>query len=311
MTKIVKPGIGRKFSRDEGFWFIFNTLKEISGFRGNIIDTINYVEQKLIFRTIEAGNGISVDVVQTGQYQPDGVTPYTKLVISNTAQEGVNIKVNGIPIGTGPATTINFEGNVSAIQTSPGNIKITIDQNVSGSDFNISYNNSQINTNSIQNINFQGTGVSVVETSSGFVDVIINQTNTVQIYENNIPLSGNPFTTINFIATSGVVTQSSGGIVNINLLQNAGFNNIENFIFTYSGFIITSGIYTLSGYFGAYTPNPSNIIIHINGLALEYDSNPLNSDYDISGNNLILNIQNIGYPIDNGDRIQAYYWFNN
>ncbi len=314
MTKIVKPGVGRKFSRDEGFWFILNTLKESSGFRANIIDTINYIEQKLIFRTIEAGNGISVNIVNTGQLQPDGITPYTKLIISNTLQEGVNIEVNGIPIGTGPATTINFEGNISALQESPGNIKITV-ENVSvsslGTDFSVSYLGTQINTSSIQNINFQGNGVVVTETSAGYIDVTINQNNSIYVTENGIPVSSGPFSVLNFLAVSGSITHTSGNIIDINLLSNAGFNDIENFISVHTGPTIVSGTFTISGYFGSLSPNPKNVIVHINGLALEYNTNPFLSDFIVSGNNLTLNISNIGYPLDNGDNIQTYYWLIN
>lgn len=306
MANIIKPGPGRKFSRDEGFWFILNTLKESSGFRANIIDTINYVEQKLIFRTIESGEGISINIVDTGQLQPDGITPYTKLVISNTLQEGVNVEVNGTPIGTQPATTINFEGKFSATQIFPGNIKLTLEG--IDSDFSVSYFGTQVNTSSIQNINFQGTGVVVTETSAGYIDVTINQSNSIQVLENGNPVFSNPFTTLNFIATSGTITHTSGSIVDINLLNNAGFNNIENYFTIHTGSTVTSGAVVISGYFGSLNPDPKNIIIHINGLALEYDTNPVISDFSVSGNNLILNIDNIGYPLDFGDRIQAYYW---
>ncbi|MEM4260720.1 MAG: hypothetical protein QXG00_05780 [Candidatus Woesearchaeota archaeon] len=309
MTKIIKPGVGRKFSRDEGFWFILNTLKESSGFRANIVDTINYVEQKLIFRTIEAGEGISIDIVNTGQLQPDGVTPYTKLIITNTMQEGVNVEVNGFPVGTQPATTINFEGNFSAVQTSPGNIKLTLES--IAPEFSISYLGSKINTSSVQNINFQGTGVVVTETSAGYVDITINQSNSIQVFENGVPVSSNPFSILNFIAASGTITHTSGNIVDINLLNNAGFNNIENYLFIHTGSIVTSGSVVISGYFGSVNPEPKNVIVHINGLALEYDTNFFNSDFSVSGNNLILNIDNIGFPLDNGDKIQAYYWMVN
>lgn len=309
MTKIIKPGVGRKFSRDEGFWFILNTLKESSGFRANIVDTINYVEQKLIFRTIEAGEGISIDIVNTGQLQTDGVTPYTKLIINNTMQEGVNVEVNGFPVGTQPATTINFEGNFSAVQTSPGNIKLTLES--IAPEFSISYLGSQINTSSVQNINFQGTGVVVTETSAGYVDITINQSNSIQVFENGVPVSSNPFSILNFIAASGTITHTSGNIVDINLLNNAGFNNIENYLSIHTGSIVTSGSVIISGYFGSVNPEPKNVIVHINGLALEYDTNFSNSDFSVSGNNLILNIDNIGFPLDNGDKIQAYYWMIN
>lgn len=311
MTKIIKPGLGRKFSRDEGFWYIFNTLKDLSGQRANIIDMINYVEQKLIFRTIEAGRGISIDIDNTGQFYHDGVTPYTKIVIKSTLQEGVTVKVNNVNVGSKPATTLNFEGNVSAFEVSPGNVKIVIGSAISlPSSFNVSQSGTQINTAPIQNINFTGNGVNVVETSSGFIDINITQNSFINIQENGVNVSGSPFHTLNFIVTSGTIFGVSG-VANINLLNVLGFNNLEVETNIYTGVTVTSGLVTLSGFFGSLNPDPSKILIHINGLALEYDSNPTLSDFQISGNNLILNVDNIGYPLDNGDKILYYYWHVN
>ncbi|MEM5877521.1 MAG: hypothetical protein QXF12_01450 [Candidatus Aenigmatarchaeota archaeon] len=311
MTKIIRPGLGRKFSRDEGFWYIFNTLKDLSGQRANIIDMINYVEQKLIFRTIEAGRGISIDIDNTGQYYHDGVTPYTKIVIRNTLQEGINIKVNDVDIGSKPAITLNFEGNVSAYEVSPGNVKIIIGTAISSlNSFTISQSGVQINTSPIQNIDFTGNGVNVVETSSGFINVNITQNNVINIQENGVDVSGSPFHTLNFIVTSGTIFGVSG-VANINLLDVLGFNNLEVRSNIYTGTTITSGSVILSGFFGSLNPDPEKILIHINGLALEYDNNPLQSDFIISGNNLTLNVDNIGYPLDSGDKILFYYWYVN
>jgi hypothetical protein len=224
VTKKTNPGLGKWPSRGEGWWRIYNSLKDRNGDRGNILDSINYVEQKLVFRTIEAGTGLKIEILDADGF-PSSETPFTYLRLSSTITEGVNIKINGTPVGSGPATTLNFTGSVSAVQTSPGEISIS----------------------------FTGTG------GSGVSDP---------------------------------------------------FNEIIPYNYVYSGALIVSGQTTVSGFFNGQLPAASDVIININGLTLEYDTNAAISDFQIVGSNLILNVNNIGYPIDNNDRITGYYWHN-
>jgi hypothetical protein len=262
-TYIVSPGTGKKFSREEGFWRLMFSLNEEMNKRANIIDMINYIEQKLVFRTIEVGNGLEINVVNTNLKYPDG-NYYRKIVISNTQQEGVNVKVNDINVGTQPAKTINFSGPFSATQTTPGEIKVTFEGNLL-------------------------TGIDV--------------------RENGILVSGSPFNTINFITPSGSsVFSVSAGIVNVDLTNIGGFNQIDNFVSVYTGPTMVSGQLVVSGFFGTNTPDPKSIIVTINGLVLEYNDNPLLSDFQVSGNDLILNVDSLNFSLESNDKIQAYYW---
>lgn len=304
MTRRTGPGIGRKFSRDEGFWYIFNTMKEKSPVRANIIDSINYVEQKLVFRTIEAGTGIKIEILDADGLPPEN-TPYTKLRLSGTMQEGVNIRVGGTPIGTVPATTLDFDGPVSAAQTSPGTVKITVE--AGAADFDVLASGAVVNTGPIQNLNFFGDGVVVTESGPGEMDIEISNLGTVLIQEDGVPLPGT-FTTLNFVGVSGAITDLGGGVVQLNLTPDGGFNIISPFNAVFTGATVPSGSYTVSAFFGTDSPDPTEVIVMVNGLVLEYSLNPILSSFDVLGSDLLLNVDNMGFPLEQDDKITSYYW---
>ena len=169
-TYIVSPGTGKKFSREEGFWRLMFSLSEETNKRVNIIDMINYIEQKLVFRTIEAGEGIQLNVVDTTLKYPDG-NFYRKIIISNTFKEGVKIKVNDVNIGTEPAKTINFIGPFSAVPVSSNEIKVIFDGNLEKS-INVTENGNPVSGSPFNTLNFiTSSGTSVYSVVSGIVNI--------------------------------------------------------------------------------------------------------------------------------------------
>lgn len=263
-VKIIKPPIGKKFSRDEGFWTIFTTMDEdLAPNRANILDTINYIEQKLIFRTIEGKDGVSVNIEDVDS------NPYT------TEQK--------ITIGIDTSAIVSLLG-------------ITVlKQGVTA------------NTVPVTRFNFTGDGVTVTETSAGTVDINITNLGT---FEARIDGSAYPtlFSTFNFVNGNNFVKNAGGGVLEIDLSAIAGIQIIDTQSIVYSGVTITSGTAILSGFFGPYAPNPVSTIVSINGLILKYSTNPATSDFDISGNNLIINVDNLNYSLDNNDEIISYFW---
>lgn len=308
MTQITKPGIGRKFSRDEGWWRVYQSLKDNPPIRANILDTINYVEGKLVFRTIQAGTGMKIEILDADGFPPQ-TTPYTYLRISSTLQEGVNVTKGGSPIGSGPATTLDLGPGLSAVQLTPGTIQIINDGSVGSSNLIVYSSGVQVNTAPVQSLNFVS-GAVVTETSAGHINIAISNLGGISLEDSGIPVSGGPFTTLNFVGASGlsIVTDLGGGVAQIDLGAVTGFNDITPFNFTYTGVTVTSGVFTVSAFFGTNTPQEKDILVMINGLVLEYNPTPVLSDFTVSGNNLNLNIPNIGYFLDTDDVITSYYW---
>jgi hypothetical protein len=262
-VKIIPNPIGKKNTRDEGFWNIFFSMNEDVPNRANILDTINYVERKLIFRTIEGKNGINVSVEDV-----DG-NSYTK------------------------ETKITIEVDSSAINSLLG--------------INVLENGVTANTVPVKTFNFTGAGVSVTEASAGIVNISITN---MGLFEVRVDGSSYPsfFTTFDFKNNSDAIKNVGGGVVEIDLSALGGFQTIETNNVIYTGAFVTSGSVVLSGFFGPNTPDPSSTIVSLNGLILKYSTNPSQTDFKISGNNLEIIVDNLDYGIDSDDEIIAYYW---
>lgn len=306
MTKKTGPGIGKWPSRGEGWWRIFNSLKDKQGTRANILDSINYTEQKMVFRTIEAGSGLTIEVLDADK-NATLEQPFTYLRLSSTIQEGINVKRNGIDFGTGPVTTLDFAGGVSMYQTAPGEVRVFV---TGGDGANIDIQEAGVTKNSRPTtlINFVS-GATITETVSGQVDIRINQGNFIQ--NNGVPISTERFETINFVATSAVATDMGNGVVSINLTNVTGtgaYTEISPYTFVYSGSAISNGQAIISGFFGGMLPEETDVVIAINGLVLEYNPDPSFSDFNVTNGNLRLNIDNLGYPVEPDDKIKGYYW---
>lgn len=303
-TQTIKrgPGLGKKFSRGEGFWRIFNTMKDVQDERANILDVIDFVEQKLVFRTIEAGPGVKIEILDADNFNPNE-TPYHKIRIGldGAVAGGITIQTDGTDVTTTPATTMNFLGNVSAVETSPGNVDLVIDLDVL--DDGVVQNTSPVKT-----INFTGAGVTVTETTSGNLDVQISNLGTFSVQENGATIGGTDFTTFNFVGVSGAVADAGGGVAEINLASIAGFNDIIHEATFFTGVPVSSGSHTITNFFSGYSPNGDDVIVSINGLTLEWDPVSANSDFEISGSDLVILVDNLGYPLDSDDKISGYFW---
>lgn len=297
-----RAGVGKKFSRAEGFWRIFNTMKDKQDERANILDVIDFVEQKLVYRTIEAGTGVKIEILDADNFNPNE-TPYHKIRIGldGTIAGGINIFSGGSAVSTTPTNNLNFLGIVSAVETSPGTVDLIIDFDVLGQGV-------VKNTEPVKSINFTGAGVVVTETSAGNLDVNISNLGTFGLQENGNPIGSSDFTTFNFIGVSGAVKDAGMGVAEINLSAIRGINEVIHEVTFLAGTSVASGSHTLSAFFGTYLPDGDDVIITINGLTLEWSPNSADSDFEVSGSNLVILVDNLGYPLDSDDKIAGYYW---
>ena len=263
----VKSPVTRQFSRNEGWAHINFTNKDQPPLRGNVIDTIDYPNQRLVFRIIEAGPGLRIDLVDAHSF-PSNTTPYSKLVISLASAITANllsVQVSGGVVD--PAVnTINFRGIVSAVSVAPGVVDVIVSSSTGG----------------IAGVSASVSGVGM---GGGYTELSWV----------NIP--------------DGVVTDAGGGVLLIDL--SGAFTKplvVNHFRQTYPGPSVNAGTLVLPGFFGTVTPAPDHVTVSLNGLVLTYSTNPSLTEFDVVGNDLIIDVTNLGYPVDPGDVIQAYSW---
>jgi hypothetical protein len=110
MTYSSKQKIGG-YSRKEGIWRISTTLPDNAP-KGwvNLIDFVDYDNQQLILKGLEAGPGVELTVTQADNRQQD-VDRYKKIVISapGSGSGSLQFQNEGTPI-PGVFTTVNFIG---------------------------------------------------------------------------------------------------------------------------------------------------------------------------------------------------------
>lgn len=115
------------YSRREGIWRIDTTLPDrpANGWV-KLLDFVDYNNQQMIFRGLEAGPGISLDIIQADN-RSDNSDKYKKIVISASGASGsLNFQDEGTPI-PGVFTTINFIGaDVLASPGTPGVLNVYI-----------------------------------------------------------------------------------------------------------------------------------------------------------------------------------------
>lgn len=305
MTRIIDPGIGTGYSRKNPLWKIQFTDYELDGKKANILDLIDYTQYKLVFRTLEAGPGLRIDLVDADNFFPE-TTPYQKIVLSidssalATISTRLEVRKDGTVEGVG--SILNFLGPVKitqAVSGAPIDIAVGI---------NVSENGTPVNTDPVQNLEFTGVSVSAVEVSPGHVKVDIGSTTGITVQVDGSSLPGY-YSTLNWLNTPpGAITDGGGGVLSIDLSSISGFNTTQIASHTYTGTVVSSGQVVVSSFFGPYNPDPKDTLITINGLVLTYSPIPSQSDYQIVSGNLVLNLNNLGYSLEPGDEIFGRLW---
>jgi hypothetical protein len=126
-NQLGQPHIGG-ISRYEGVYEIVSTLPDVPTTPNQVtlIDYFQYYQGVVVLRGLEAGTGISLDVVKADNH-PNDTDPYHKIVISATGAAGNTIATenNGTPI-TSASSTLNFIGGVTVTDAGGGVADVTV-----------------------------------------------------------------------------------------------------------------------------------------------------------------------------------------